>query len=369
MVSLRVIYCLFFANNLIEIYIGYYDCETSQHHHTRIGENVTLTVPVEENYHDIWVYRSNNQIYKPFMVIYPQHDTWYDDEINIKRRPVVDRHENNSKISLINVRASDGGTYYIKASQSIYCHTVFISGPPSKPDIISVSVLTEIEENDNVRFECLSQSTSFPSRRLTTTWKIDGNSVNDTRFETIENKFWIHRVLRKDNGSILTCEVTDEMGLASGGSNKIKILVNWGPDSIVLSPRKTEYHVIDKSPPPITASADCNPPCYYIWVKESTNYTMYSNGSLNIPNDETMTGDYIVFASRNGTAKVANITVSIVITEDQKTTSDGYNHTAVIVTLVVIVVVLVAGICIYLLYRRGALRRVQGFRCCMQTHT
>lgn len=84
----------------------------------------------------------------------------------------------------------------------------------------------DIEEDDNVRFDCLSNSTSFPSRSLTTTWKVNGNSVNDTRFATIENKFWIHRVLRKDNGSTLTCEVTDEIGLASGGSDKIQILVN-----------------------------------------------------------------------------------------------------------------------------------------------
>lgn len=104
------------------------DCETSKHHDTRIGENVTFTVHVEEDYHDIWVYRANNQTNKPVMIIYPQSDTWYDDEINIKKRPVVDRHEKEISITLINVRASEGGTYYIKASQSIYCHTVFISG-------------------------------------------------------------------------------------------------------------------------------------------------------------------------------------------------------------------------------------------------
>lgn len=73
-----------------------------------------------------------------------------------------------------------------------------------------------------------------------------------------------------------------------------------------------------------------------------------------------MTGDYIVFAWRNGTAKNANKTVSVMIMEDQKTTSDGFNHTAVIVTMAVIIVVLVAGICICVLYRRGALRQVHG---------
>ncbi|VDH93021.1 Hypothetical predicted protein [Mytilus galloprovincialis] len=80
------------------------------------------------------------------------------------------------------------------------------------------------------------------------------------------SELFINHATLIDNG-IYQCEATNKMGTSKG---HIVIIINYGPNQVILSPNRTSYTFDENiDVPDITCTADCQPDCTLTWIKQT----------------------------------------------------------------------------------------------------
>ncbi|VDI68261.1 Hypothetical predicted protein [Mytilus galloprovincialis] len=118
----------------------------------------------------------------------------------------------------------------------------------------------------------------------------------------------INNATRIENGTH-ECEATNAMGTSKG---QIVLIINYGPDQVILSTNETSYTVNEDSDVPnITCTADCQPECTLMWITYTDQ--VISNEILSLKNiQRTQTGIYYCNASNLVGNMVSNdVTISV----------------------------------------------------------
>ncbi|XP_021352863.1 carcinoembryonic antigen-related cell adhesion molecule 1-like [Mizuhopecten yessoensis] len=130
-------------------------------------------------------------------------------------------------------------------------------------------------------------------------WTKDGQS------QSTGSELQLNKIQRGQRG-VYRCTASN--GYGNRTSSDVTVIVNYGPDTVTLSPPGTTYTRNEGDTlPDITCTADCRPDCIFVWTKpDNTNFTasaVLSLGQL----DRSERGTYRCTA-RNGVREMTTAT-------------------------------------------------------------
>ncbi|CAC5417313.1 unnamed protein product [Mytilus coruscus] len=214
--------------------------------------------------------------------------------------------EQHFVISIQNVRQEDGGMYKVEKSSALQegeCTVVFVTDKPTTP---SLTYNEYPFVGNKANFTCISNVQRWPS----------DNSEN------LSYKFYWNGEIRQpniilrrsDEGTLVTCQATDDRGQLSSSSNSIILDPYYGPDNVHINHNYKRSTVTEgQTFGPVTCSADCYPECDYEW-RYLGRVQSYSP-VLHIPtidrNQTGVYGCYVVHPNNTEKRTSLNIIVSV----------------------------------------------------------